>query len=108
MQRRSEAGAKEGALPGSAPDDVGDVGDASQRDEATDLSARLSEGDWNALRAIDDALERIRSGEYGICQRCGEAIDPARLEAIPEAALCVSCAERGVRDKAEAPPRSPL
>lgn len=44
------------------------------------------------LRAIDAALQRIEDGEYGICVRCGDAIAPARLEAIPTAALCRNCA----------------
>ena len=38
------------------------------------------------------ALARVREGTYGQCTRCGEAISPERLAAIPEAALCMSCA----------------
>lgn len=38
------------------------------------------------------ALSRIENGSYGECVRCGTAIAPERLEARPEAALCISCA----------------
>lgn len=38
------------------------------------------------------ALARIEDGIYGECVRCGEEIAPARLEARPEAALCIDCA----------------
>ena len=45
------------------------------------------------LERIDEALERMEEGTYGTCERCGEAIDPARLEAIPYAIRCVRCEE---------------
>ena len=40
---------------------------------------------------LAEALERLRSGEYGVCEVCGEAISPARLRALPEVATCVRC-----------------
>jgi len=40
---------------------------------------------------VDAALRRIAEDEYGDCAACGEAIDPRRLEAQPEAALCIRC-----------------
>lgn len=52
------------------------------------------------LRKIDAALERIEAGNFGQCLNCGEAIDPERLEALPQAELCLSCrteAERSAR-----------
>jgi len=39
------------------------------------------------------ALGRIEDGTYGECARCGEEIAPARLEARPEASLCIDCAK---------------
>lgn len=42
--------------------------------------------------SIDRALERIAKGSYGECVRCGSQIAPARLDARPEAALCIDCA----------------
>jgi DnaK suppressor protein len=43
------------------------------------------------LDSIEYALRQAREGTYGICDRCGETIDPARLEAVPETTLCVKC-----------------
>ncbi len=41
------------------------------------------------------ALDRIAKDEYGYCVQCGEAISDGRLDARPEAALCISCASKG-------------
>ncbi len=43
------------------------------------------------LDDIDSALSRIDSGEYGKCENCGRDITAARLEARPEATLCIDC-----------------
>jgi len=39
------------------------------------------------------ALTRLDAGTYGSCSRCGEAIAPARLQAVPAAVHCVNCAD---------------
>lgn len=44
------------------------------------------------IASVKRALARIEDGTYGECVRCGEDIAPARLEARPEAALCINCA----------------
>lgn len=49
---------------------------------------------------VDAALRRILEGEYGECASCGEDIDPRRLEAHPEAPLCVAC--QSLRERAPA------
>lgn len=41
------------------------------------------------------ALDRIEQGEYSFCVECGEEISEGRLEARPEAALCINCAKKG-------------
>ncbi len=41
------------------------------------------------LDMIDDAIEKMYAGTYGICEDCGKAIEPARLEAKPFAKLCL-------------------
>ncbi|MGQ9458736.1 MAG: TraR/DksA family transcriptional regulator [Anaerolineae bacterium] len=46
------------------------------------------------LRQVEEALDRFEAGTYGICQRCGEPIDLARLEALPHATLCLRCQQR--------------
>lgn len=46
------------------------------------------------IASVHRALLRIDNGTYGECVRCGEAIAPKRLEARPEAALCITCASQ--------------
>jgi len=46
------------------------------------------------LAEVDDALERMAAGTYGQCVCCGEAIDLARLKALPAAAMCLLCQTR--------------
>ena len=50
---------------------------------ASDAQAKVVE--------IDAALTRVHAGTYGLCESCGNPIPEARLEALPEAALCVAC-----------------
>jgi DnaK suppressor protein len=44
------------------------------------------------LADVERALEKLEDGTYGICDSCGEPIGEERLEAIPSATLCISCA----------------
>jgi RNA polymerase-binding transcription factor DksA len=44
------------------------------------------------VRQARRALDRIAEGKYGRCRECGEAIAPARLEAMPAAERCAGCA----------------
>ncbi len=43
------------------------------------------------LQEIERALRLTERGDYGLCERCGQAIDPARLDAMPTATLCLKC-----------------
>jgi len=56
------------------------------------------------LKEIDAALDRMATGDYGVCAACGDAISPRRLAAIPWAANCIRCQEhrRKVVDKLDA------
>ena len=58
-------------------------------DQATAVS--FQRGHQIALRQVEQALRRMEAGEYGICDRCRDEIDFARLKAVPHAALCMSC-----------------
>jgi RNA polymerase-binding transcription factor DksA len=58
-------------------------------DEALEHQAALVEKE---IASVQRALGRIADGTYGECVRCGGEIAPARLEARPEAALCIDCA----------------
>lgn len=61
---------------------------------ARELDATLAEQARESLAQIERALARIEDGSYGTCVRCGATIPAARLEAMPEAELCLTCKER--------------
>jgi DnaK suppressor protein len=46
------------------------------------------------VNALSAALDRLNEGQYGTCVECGEAIAPARLQALPEVQTCVRCQDR--------------
>ncbi|HET9843815.1 MAG TPA: TraR/DksA family transcriptional regulator [Gammaproteobacteria bacterium] len=51
----------------------------------------------NEIKQINRALNRIESGDYFVCARCGEDIPSGRLEAIPYTDLCLECADHAQR-----------
>ena len=57
------------------------------------VSLRLNRLDYLQLRMIDEALDRLNSGDFGVCLACEEAIPPKRLKALPWARYCVNCQE---------------
>lgn len=71
------------------PADFADQVTARENDDVVKSLAVQIDGE---LRQIAAALARIESGDYGRCTQCGEAIAPARLEALPFVEHCVSCA----------------
>ena len=56
------------------------------------------------LRKVDDALDRLMSGSYGRCSKCGHAIDESRLDIDPALALCVDCWGREATPAASSEP----
>lgn len=70
---------------------IADIGsDAS----GMELMLGLASNQQKLLQQVNDALQRIEDGTYGYCAICGKPIPEARLEAIPEAELCLSCADK--------------
>ena len=70
-----------------------DTGDAAVREDWVDRNDQFEARELRELQAIDAALARIESGQYGICAKCSEPIDANRLRALPEAPLCMDCAQ---------------
>jgi RNA polymerase-binding transcription factor DksA len=60
----------------------------AERGEAEALANSLRE----TLVDVETALGKIEAGTYGTCEGCGQAINPARLEAMPAARHCMECA----------------
>ncbi len=71
----------------------GDDGDRSMAATDDQIVIQLQQNDAKLLRAIDKALDRIVSGEYGICSECEEEIPQIRLDAVPWTRVCVPCKE---------------
>ena len=71
------------------------VGRLSRMDamQAQAMSLETGRRRRKQLLEIDDALGRIKTGDYGDCFECGEAINPKRLEANPFSTMCIKCAE---------------
>lgn len=44
------------------------------------------------VKSIEEALQKIREGTYGVCERCHGKIDPERLMILPHTTLCIECA----------------
>lgn len=80
-----------------------DAEDYATADVLMDLNLAEIDRDVKELRAVEYALERLKRGEYGICQSCGKQIDPARLEALPYAVLCIDCQTRAERNRQQTP-----
>jgi DnaK suppressor protein len=55
---------------------------------------RLRGREQKLLKKIDEAIARIESGTYGVCESCGEQISTKRLEARPVTTLCIECKTR--------------
>jgi DnaK suppressor protein len=71
--------------------------DVSDHAVPAEPEEQIEEAVDDVVRQINDALARIADGTYGTCESCGATISPQRLEALPYATLCISCAERGGR-----------
>jgi len=50
------------------------------------------------MAGVEHALHKFEEGTYGLCDGCGQPIDPARLEALPQANLCMSCKTQQTKD----------
>jgi RNA polymerase-binding protein DksA len=70
---------------------------ADSEERATDLENQdalegIKSSEIQEVHQIQGALRRIAEGTYGVCVQCGADIDPKRLEALPIATRCISCA----------------
>lgn len=75
-------------------DEVRDAGDDSFMDLVTDVNNADVERDVGEFRLVTAALQRMQTGDYGVCEDCGRDIDVRRLEAQPFASRCIECQER--------------
>ena len=79
-------------------DHMSDLGSASmEREKAFMFASR----DGAYLGQLDQAIQRLEDGTYGICRVCKIEIPKARLEAVPTTKICVSCKEAEAQEKAK-------
>ncbi|HUE23532.1 MAG TPA: TraR/DksA family transcriptional regulator [Bryobacteraceae bacterium] len=99
---------------GAKFDTIAKMGRVAEEDQAQlshdeFVSLRLNSLDYGQLRLVEEALDRVQSGDFGVCLACEQPIPPKRLQAVPWARYCVPCQEAiGMMqpdDLAEARPR---
>lgn len=79
-------------------DTLAEMGRVAEEDQAQlshdeFVSLHLNSLDYVQLRLVEEALDRLNSGDYGTCLSCEEPIAPKRLRALPWARYCVKCQE---------------
>tara|TARA_B100000315_G_scaffold66752_1_gene60672 strand:- start:663 stop:1013 length:351 start_codon:yes stop_codon:yes gene_type:complete len=70
---------------------VPDVNDDATRTYNRQVILNLSEQERSQLERVDEALQKLLDGRYGVCDDCGESIPVKRLEIVPFAKFCVKC-----------------
>ncbi|MCC6124530.1 MAG: TraR/DksA family transcriptional regulator [Pirellulales bacterium] len=78
----------------------GDMVDAALDSVQDEISSQLAEVESRELARIEYALERMREGQFGICEGCGTGIPMARLNALPYATYCIKCQREAERQGA--------
>ena len=68
-----------------------DISDDAARAYDRKLQGELEEQEWNKLKKVEAALEKVENGEYGICDQCEKTIPEARLKIIPYTEFCTQC-----------------
>jgi DnaK suppressor protein len=90
------SGTAEGARPVDLDQPIGRLSRVDAMQQQSMLTANRAAAS-RRRQQVEAALRRIDEDEYGDCASCGESIDPRRLEAQPEAPLCVACQGRRER-----------
>jgi RNA polymerase-binding transcription factor DksA len=77
-----------------------EVQERGQGERMVQLLDRLDGRAKAEIEAIDRALFKLGTEQYGRCEQCGKAIPQSRLEALPAAAMCMACAQAGEKQAA--------
>jgi len=85
----AEAGEALNELPGQTV--FPDLGDQATAEIDRNFMLRLRGRERKLLKKIEDAIDRIDQGTFGICDKCGEEINIKRLEARPVTSMCIEC-----------------
>ncbi|MCD6568095.1 MAG: TraR/DksA C4-type zinc finger protein [Dehalococcoidia bacterium] len=71
-----------------------------EADGALEMERRIAQEERArvSLASIEHALQKYEAGTYGLCDACGQPIEQARLEALPQASLCLKCKASQTKD----------
>ncbi|UFS58469.1 TraR/DksA family transcriptional regulator [Subtercola endophyticus] len=103
-RQRTEITAAAARMAGSL-DDVRAARSGSDADDEHDPEGPTLSSEWSRISglstelearaaSVEGALERVAAGTFGTCIRCGQPIAPDRLDALPAAELCITCARQ--------------
>jgi DnaK suppressor protein len=76
-----------------------DPSDRATLESDRNFTLRIRDRERKLINKIKDALERIETGTYGICEDCGEDISEPRLKARPVTTLCIDCKKKQENDE---------
>jgi DnaK suppressor protein len=68
-----------------------DPTDRATQESDRNFELRIRDRERKLINKIKDALDRIDSGEFGVCEECGDEISEARLKVRPVTTLCINC-----------------
>lgn len=75
-------------------DEQNDMGDLAGQSHEEWIFLNRNAQNANLLRQLEEAVERVDDGTYGVCGDCEQPISPKRLEAVPWAKYCITCQEK--------------
>ena len=70
---------------------IADISDHAARTYNWQLEGELDEQEWQKLKQVDVAIEKIAKGEFGVCTQCEDSIPEARLKVVPYTEFCTQC-----------------
>ena len=71
-----------------------DPTDRASMESDRNFELRIRDRERRLISKINDGLDRIEAGTYGICEECGENISDERLKARPVTTLCIDCKKK--------------
>ena len=70
---------------------IANISDHAARTYNRQLEGELGEQEWQKLKQVDVAIEKISEGDYGVCTQCEDSIPEARLKVVPYTEFCTQC-----------------
>ncbi|MGH7766406.1 MAG: RNA polymerase-binding protein DksA [Candidatus Binatia bacterium] len=68
-----------------------DPSDRASMESDRNFTLRIRDRERKLIAKIEEALQRLEEGSYGVCEECGEKIGTPRLKARPVTTLCIDC-----------------